>query len=68
MAAVSVKTSVVSIITCSYKTFSPVLSIHQLKYTITFFYSGACKGGGGDSGGDQGPPPTLSVGSILLIL
>ena len=66
MAAVTVKTSVVSIVTCSYKTFSPVLSIHQ--YAITFFYSGACKGGGHGGSGDQGPPPTLSIGSILLIL
>ena len=64
-----IKTSVVSLVICSHKTFSPFLSVHQTKYTIVFDYSGACKdGGGGGRGGDEGPTATLGVGSILLIL
>ena len=60
--------SVVSLVSCSHKSFSPFLSVHQTKYTITFVYSGACKGGERGGGDDEGPPETLSVGSILLIL
>ena len=63
--------SVVSLVICSHKSFSPFLSVHQTKYTVVFDYSGACKdggGGGGGRGGDKGPTATLGVGSILLIL